>query len=205
MKIVLASRNAHKIKELYAFIAPIDPSIEILSLDDIGFTEDIEENGTTFEENALIKAQAVAARGYIGIADDSGLAVDALNGAPGVYSARYAGEHGDDHRNNMLLLENIRDVADENRTAQFVSVIACAFPDALHAPIVCRGECPGTILHEYRGTGGFGYDPLFYYAPFGKTYAEMIPEEKNQISHRANAMAKFAEAFRTALPDLQMN
>ncbi|MBQ7983422.1 MAG: non-canonical purine NTP pyrophosphatase, partial [Clostridia bacterium] len=142
MKIVLASRNAHKIKELYAFISPIDPTIEILSLDDIGFSDDIEENGTTFEENALIKAQAVADMGYIGIADDSGLAVDALNGAPGVYSARYAGGHGDDHANNMLLLEHIKDVPDERRTAQFVSVIACAFPGGSHAPIVCRGECP---------------------------------------------------------------
>ena len=202
MKIVLASRNAHKIKELYAFISPIDPSIEILSLDDIGFVGDIEEDGTTFEENALIKAKAVAAMGYIGIADDSGLAVDALDGAPGVYSARYSGEHGDDHKNNMLLLENIKEVPDAQRTAQFVSVIACAFPDDIHAPIVCRGECPGTILHAYRGNGGFGYDPLFYYAPFDKTYAEMTPEEKNRISHRANAMAKFIAAFRDVLPTL---
>ena len=141
--------------------------------------------------------------GYIGIADDSGLAVDALNGAPGVYSARYAGEHGDDHKNNMLLLENIREVPDEKRTTQFVSVIACAFPDNTHTPIVCRGECPGTILHAYRGNGGFGYDPLFYYEPFGKTYAEMVPEEKNKISHRANAMAKFIAAFREILPTLK--
>ena len=202
MKIVLASRNAHKIKELYAFISPIDPTIEILSLDDIGFSGDIEENGTTFEENALIKAQAVADMGYIGIADDSGLAVDALNGAPGVYSARYAGGHGDDHANNMLLLEHIKDVPDERRTAQFVSVSACAFPGGSHAPIVCRGECPGTILHAYRGNGGFGYDPLFYYAPFDKTYAEMTPEEKNQISHRANAMQLFIAAFKEILPQL---
>ena len=202
MKIVLASRNAHKIKELYAFLSPIDPSIEILSLDDIGFVGDIEENGTTFEENALIKAQTVADMGYIGIADDSGLAVDALDGAPGVYSARYAGGHGDDHANNMLLLEHIKDVPDERRTAQFVSVIACAFPGGSHAPIVCRGECPGTILHAYRGNGGFGYDPLFYYAPFDKTYAEMTPEEKNQISHRANAMQLFIAAFRELLPQL---
>ncbi len=199
MKIVLASRNAHKIKELHAFLRPVDPDIEILSLDDIGFVGDIEENGTTFEENALIKAQTVADMGYIGIADDSGLSVDALDGAPGVYSARYAGEHGDDHKNNMLLLENIADVPDEKRTAEFVSVIACAFPGGEHAPIVCRGACPGTILHAYRGNGGFGYDPLFYYAPYDKTYAEMTPEEKNSISHRANAMKKFIEAFRDVI------
>ena len=199
MKIVLASRNAHKIKELRTFLQPVDPDIEILSLDDIGFVGDIEENGVTFEENALIKAQTVADMGYIGVADDSGLSVDALDGAPGVYSARYAGEHGDDHKNNMLLLENIADVPDEKRTAEFVSVIACAFPRDEHAPIVCRGVCPGTILHAYRGNGGFGYDPLFYYAPYDKTYAEMTPEEKNSISHRANAMKKFIDAFRDVI------
>ncbi len=197
MKLVLASRNAHKIKELHAFLSPVDPSIEILSLDDIGFVGDIEEDGTTFEENALIKAKAVSAMGYIGIADDSGLEVDALNGAPGVYSARYAGEHGDDRKNNQRLLDNLAAVPDEKRTAHFVSVIACAFPGDTHAPIVCRGTCPGTILHAYRGNGGFGYDPLFYYAPFDKTYAEMCPDEKNQISHRANAMALFLKEFRT--------
>ncbi len=197
MKIVLASRNAHKIKELYAFLSPVDPSIEILSLDDIGFVGNIEENGSTFEENALIKAKAVADMGYIGIADDSGLEVDALNGAPGVYSARYAGDHGDDHKNNQLLLDNLKETPDDRRTAHFVSVIACAFPDESHAPIVCRGTCPGTILHAYRGNGGFGYDPLFYYAPFDKTYAEMTPDEKNKISHRANAMQLFLEQFRT--------
>ena len=95
----------------------------------------------------------------------------------------------------MLLLENMKDVPDEKRTARFVSVIACAFPKHMHDPIVCRGTCPGTILHAYRGNGGFGYDPLFYYAPFGKTYAEMTPEEKNRISHRANAMQLFCAEF----------
>ena len=196
MKIVLASRNRHKIAELQAFLSPVDPDIEILSLDDIGFSGDIEEDGQTFEENALIKARVPASLGYIGVADDSGLSVDALDGAPGVYSARYAGGHGSDDANNQLLLKNIADVPDEKRTASFVSVIACAFPDDSHAPIIARGECPGTILHEYHGTGGFGYDPLFYYAPFGKTYAEMTAEEKNQCSHRARAMEKFLDAFR---------
>ncbi|MCQ2431436.1 MAG: XTP/dITP diphosphatase [Clostridia bacterium] len=199
MKIVLASRNKHKITELQAFLAPVDPSIEILSLDDIGFVGDIEEDGDTFEENALIKAKAAAAHGYIGVADDSGLAVDALNGEPGVYSARYAGEHGDDHANNELLLEKMADVPDEKRTANFVSVIACAFPEDSHAPMICRGECPGVILHEYRGNGGFGYDPLFLYEPFGKTYAEMNAEEKNPISHRARAMEQFIAQFKDYL------
>ena len=201
MKIVLASRNAHKIKELEAFLKPIDPSIEILSLDDIGFEGDIDENGTTFEENAAIKAETIAALGYIAVADDSGLAVDALNGAPGVYSARYAGEHGDDHANNMLLLEHLKDVKDEERTASFVPVIACAFPDHSHETMISRGECPGTVLHAYRGNGGFGYDPLLYYAPFDKTYAEMMPEEKNSISHRARAMEGFASAFKAYLKE----
>ncbi len=195
MKLVLASRNPHKIRELHAFVAPIAPDIEVLSLDDIGFVGDIEENGTTFEENALIKAKAAAALGYIGVADDSGLAVDALSGEPGVYSARYAGGHGDDHANNALLLRKMENIPDEQRTAQFVSVIACAFPNDTHPPIISRGECPGTILHAYRGTGGFGYDPLFYYAPFQKTYAEMTAEEKNRISHRARAMEGFLKAF----------
>lgn len=199
MKIVLASRNAHKIKELEAFLRPIDPSVEILSLDDIGYEGDIDENGTTFEENAAIKAETIAARGYIAVADDSGLAVDALNGAPGVYSARYAGNHGDDHANNMLLLEHMKDVADKDRTASFVSVIACAFPSHSHKTIISRGECPGTVLHAYRGNGGFGYDPLFYYAPFDKTYAEMTAEEKNKISHRARAMEGFIKAFKEYL------
>ena len=199
MKIVLASRNAHKIRELEAFLKPVDPNVEILSLDDIGFEGDIEEDGETFEENALIKAKTAAARGYIGVADDSGLAVDALDGAPGVYSARYSGEHGNDRENNELLLANMKDVPDEKRTAQFVSVIACAFPDDVHEPIVSRGECPGIILHEYRGTGGFGYDPLFLYEPYGKTYAEMNAEEKNSISHRARAMEGFIRQFKELL------
>ncbi len=201
MKIVLASRNAHKIKELEAFLKPVDPSIEILSLDDIGYEGDIDENGTTFEENAAIKAETVAALGYIAVADDSGLAVDALDGAPGVYSARYAGGHGDDHANNMLLLEHMKDVADKDRTASFVSVIACAFPRGTHETILSRGECKGTVLHAYRGTGGFGYDPLFYYAPFDKTYAEMNAEEKNQISHRARAMEGFIAKFKAYLKE----
>jgi XTP/dITP diphosphohydrolase len=201
MKIVLASRNKNKIKELHMFIAPIDPSIEILSLDDIGFVGDIDENGTTFEENALIKAQTVASMGYIGVADDSGLAVDALNGAPGVYSARYSGEHGDDHKNNMLLLENIKHVPDEQRTAQFVSVIACAFPNDMHEPIVCRGECPGTILHAYRGNGGFGYDPLFWPDVFDGscTLAEVPQARKNEVSHRGNALRQLRSQLEARL------
>jgi XTP/dITP diphosphohydrolase len=197
-KIVMASNNRHKIKEIETFIRTLCPNdkdgnpFEILSLSDIGFTDDIVEDGTTFEENALIKARTVAKLGYIGIADDSGLCVDALNGEPGVYSARYAGGH-DDADNNRLILKNLQDVPAEKRSAHFVSVIACVFPDGRE--LTARGECPGTMLFDYRGNGGFGYDPLFLYELMGKTFAEMNAEEKNSISHRARAMEKFAKLF----------
>ena len=197
-KIVMASNNRHKIKEIEAFLRKLCPNdkngepFEILSLADIGFTDDIVEDGDTFEANALIKARSVARLGYIGIADDSGLCVDALNGEPGVYSARYAGGH-DDADNNRKLLENMKDVPKEARGAHFVSVIACVFPDGRE--LVARGECPGTMLLDYRGNGGFGYDPLFLYEPMDKTFAEMNAEEKNAISHRARAMEKFARIF----------
>ena len=197
-KIVMAYNNRHKIKEIETFLRALCPNdkdgipFEILSLSDIGFTNDIVENGTTFEENALIKARTVANLGYIGIADDSGLCVEALNGEPGVYSARYAGGH-DDEDNNRKLLENMKDIPKDKRGAHFVSVIACVFPDGRE--IVAKGECPGTMLFDYRGNGGFGYDPLFLYEPMDKTFAEMNAEEKNSISHRARAMEKFAKLF----------
>jgi XTP/dITP diphosphohydrolase len=197
-KIVMASNNRHKIVEIEAFLKKLCPfdengeAFEYLSLADINFTDDIVEDGDTFEANALIKARTVAKLGYIGVADDSGLCVDALNGEPGVYSARYAGGH-DDADNNAKLIEKMKDVPTEKRTGHFVSVIACVFPDGTE--LVARGECPGRILYEYRGNGGFGYDPLFLYEPMDKTFAEMNAEEKNGISHRANAMAKFAVIF----------
>jgi len=197
-KIVMASNNRHKIKEIEAFLrelCPCDESGEpftFLSLSDIGYTADIVEDGDTFEANALIKARTVAALGYIGVADDSGLCVDALGGEPGVYSARYAGGHDDDD-NNRKLMEKMKDVPEEERTAHFVSVIACVFPDGRE--LLARGECPGKILYEKRGDGGFGYDPLFLYKPLDKTFAEITAEEKNSISHRANAMAVFAKKF----------
>ena len=197
-KIVMASNNSHKIKEIEAFLRALCPNdkngdpFEILSLSDIGYTADIVEDGVTFEENALIKARTVAKLGYIGIADDSGLCVDALNGEPGVYSARYAGGH-DDADNNRKLLEKMKDIPKEQRSAHFVSVIACVFPDGRE--VVARGECPGTILFDYRGNGGFGYDPLFLYEPMDKTFAQMNAEEKNAISHRARAMEAFAKLF----------
>lgn len=194
MKVLLASHNKGKIAELQALMHTVSPYIEVLSMSDIGFYEEIVENGDTFAENALIKSRTGAQLGYITVADDSGLMVDALDGAPGVYSARYAGEDCDNAKNNAKLLKALDGLPAEKRTARFVSVVACSFPDG-REDIVVRGECPGTILTEFRGEGGFGYDPLFWYAPMGKTYAEMTAAEKNQISHRGMAMQKFAEEF----------
>jgi XTP/dITP diphosphohydrolase len=197
MELILASRNKKKIREVEAILATHFPGIHILSLDDVGFEGDIEENGTTYEENALIKARtAVEAGGnrYPAIADDSGLSVDALNGAPGVYSARYAGGHGDDSANNALLLKNLAHIPANERTARFVCCIALVYPDGRELTV--RGETEGLIIDEARGEGGFGYDPYFYYAPFGKTFSELSAEEKNAISHRGKAIAKLAEQLK---------
>ncbi len=194
MKILLASHNKGKIAELQALMSAVSSEATVLSMSDIGFNDDIIEDGATFEENALIKARVGASLGYITVADDSGLMVDALDGAPGVYSARYAGEECNNEKNNEKLLKELTGLPKEKRGAKFVSVVACVFPDG-REPIVTRGECPGTILTEYRGCGGFGYDPLFFHNGLNKTYAEMTAEEKNSISHRGIAMRKFAEEF----------
>lgn len=192
-KMVLASRNRGKLKELNRLLSQyLGEGVELLSLDDVGLFDDVEENGATFAENALIKARAAVKSGYIALADDSGLCVEALDGAPGVFSARYAGEHGNDAANNALLLENLKDQT--NRRAAFVCAFACVFPDG-REPIVTEGRTEGEILKAPRGEGGFGYDPLFYYAPFGKTFAELDGEEKNSISHRGEAIKAFAEQF----------
>ena len=190
MKIVLASRNAHKIKELQTLLSQYIADIEILSLDDVGIFDEIEENGSTYLENAMIKAKAAAKSGYIGMGDDSGLSVRALDGAPGIYSARYSG--GDYAANNELLLKNLEGVSD--RFAEFVCTIACVFPDG-REPICVEGRTQGVILEELRGNDGFGYDPLFYYEPFGKTYAELTYDEKNSISHRCKAIEALAAEF----------
>ncbi len=194
MDIVLASRNAKKIRELETLLSDLSSKskepIRILSLDQIGFTEEVEETGATFEENACIKAEATAKLGYVTVADDSGLTVDALNGAPGVYSARYSG--GGDAENNKKLLCELENVADEDRTARFVTSVVCMF-GTTGEKIVCHGQCEGMILREKRGENGFGYDPLFYYPPYGKTFAEMDADEKNAISHRGKAMRQFGE------------
>ena len=197
MELILASRNRKKIKEVEAILSAHFPDVRILSLDDVGYVGDIEENGTTYEENALTKARTAVEAGdyrYAAIADDSGLSVDALDGAPGVYSARYAGGHGDDAANNALLLKNLDDVPAAERTARFVCCIALVYPDGREMTV--RGETEGLIIDEARGDGGFGYDPYFYYVPFGKTFAELSAEEKNAISHRGKAIAKLTEVLK---------
>ena len=189
MKIVLASRNKHKICELQTMLREYIADVEILSLDDVGIFGEIEENGESFAENSLIKARAAAASGYIGIGDDSGLEVYALGGEPGIYSARYAGEHGDDAANNALLLRRLEDK--EDRTGRFVCAISCVFPDG-REDICVLGTAEGIILKEARGVGGFGYDPLFYYPPLDKTFGELSSDEKNLCSHRRRAIEKLA-------------
>ena len=194
MKIVLASRNKKKIGEVLTLLREAGGAlaeIEVLSLDDIGMTEEIEENGKTFRENALIKASVPASLGYIGVADDSGLAVDALGGAPGVYSARYAGEPCDDEKNNQKLLAELANTPDEECTAQYVCAMACVFPDGRQFTV--EGSCKGLLLREYRGDGGFGYDPLFYFPGYQKTFAEISGDMKNRVSHRGKAMKDFCK------------
>ncbi len=191
MKFVFATGNTHKIEEFTAILKKYFSNIEIVSMRDAGISDEIVEDGESFEENAMIKARAVAAHGFIGIGDDSGLQVSTLGGAPGILSARYAGEHGNDAKNNAKLLHDMQGV--ENRDAKFVCTIACAFPEKYGiGDFTVRGECVGRILCETRGNGGFGYDPLFFVEEYGKTFAELLPSEKNAVSHRAVATEKFA-------------
>ena len=193
MKFVLASHNKGKIKEMQEVLGEL--GVEVVTPGELGITVDVEETGTTFAENAALKARAIRdASGLPAIADDSGLCVNWLSGAPGVYSARYAGEHGNDEKNNELLLENLSDVPADKRTARFVSTVCCCFPDGRHMTV--RGECEGKIAFEPKGEGGFGYDPVFYLPELEKTYAELAPEEKNAISHRARALQAFCRIYR---------
>ncbi len=189
MKVVLASHNRHKIAELQRLLSQHIADVELLSLSDVGLEGDIVENGETFADNALIKAEFAARSGYIGIGDDSGLCVTALDDAPGVFSARYAGIDGDNAANNAKLLSELEGKVD--RSARFVCTIACVFSDG-REPIVVSGETYGEILTEFRGTAGFGYDPLFYVKEKGKTFAEMEADEKNAISHRGRAIEALA-------------
>lgn len=199
MKICIATRNKGKISELRELLMRYvtDIKLELVSLDDVGFEGDIVEDGETFAENALIKARAAAEfSGLVSIADDSGLVVYALDGAPGVYSARYAGEGHDDEANNAKLLRKLAGISD--RSAAFVCSMACVFPEGAPLsgePIVVEGRCEGEILCNPRGRGGFGYDPLFWYDNFGKTFGEMDMAEKNAISHRGYAVAALGAAI----------
>ena len=197
MKVILASKNAHKLEELSAILGQL--GFEIALASENGLDIEVEETGTTFEENSLLKAEAVMkASGLPVLADDSGLMVDALGGAPGVYSARYGHKNSDAER-VAYLLENMKDVPDERRTAKFVCVITCLWPDG--QKIVARGECPGRILHEVHGSNGFGYDPVFYVPEKGKTFAELLPEEKNAISHRARSLQEFCRLYKESEHD----
>lgn len=187
MRFVLASNNQKKLSELRVILGA--QGHEVLSLGDCGVCSDPEETGSTFEENALIKARnACAAACLPAVADDSGLEVDALGGAPGVHSARYC--PGSDQDRIDLLLKNMESVPDDQRGARFVSAVACVFPDGRE--LVARGECPGVILRQMQGDGGFGYDPIFYVPQEKMTFAQLPPDRKNEISHRGRALFAFA-------------
>lgn len=187
MKIAIATNNPNKLREIRAILGGFFD--EALSLSDLGIDIDIEETGTTLSENALIKARTIRdLTGLPALADDSGLMVDALGGAPGVYSARYAGEEHDDKKNNALLLKNLEG---KPRDAKFCSVIALCYPDGRE--LTAEGSVRGVILEEERGTGGFGYDPLFFSPELGKTFAEATPEQKNSVSHRSRALRAMLE------------
>lgn len=193
MKLVIASNNAHKTAEIKAILGGYFD--EILSLAEAGISADVVEDGETFEANALKKAVEVLriADADAVLSDDSGLAVDALSGAPGVCSARYAGAGHDDEANNDKLLQAMENVPDEARTCRFVSAVALARRQK--APIVCRGEAEGVLLRARTGKLGFGYDPLFYYPSLGKTFAQMGAEEKNAVSHRKRALEALHDAL----------
>jgi XTP/dITP diphosphohydrolase len=186
MKVVAATQNKHKIQEIQAIVKPF--GIEIVSRGDAGILEfEIEEDGTTFEENSLKKAMSIfQICGIPTIADDSGLMVDALDGAPGIHSARFAGEDGNDARNNEKLIASLKGVSKEKRTGRFVSVITMVF--SCDDIIVARGECLGHIMYEASGENGFGYDPLFAPMGYGVSFGNLPTELKNSISHRARAL-----------------
>lgn len=191
MKLILATQNQGKVREMREILAPFD--FELLSLSDMGLQDmEIIEDGDTFEENSLIKAKAVCeASGEAALADDSGLCVDALGGEPGVYSARFAGEHCSYEDNNAKLLGLMQGIEPERRGARFVTVITLLWPDG--SRVIAKGECKGRIIESPRGEGGFGYDPVFVPDGHSKSFSEMNAEEKNALSHRGNALRKLRE------------
>ncbi len=197
MKIIFATGNEGKMREIRAILGDVEA--EIYSMKEAGIVLEIEENGTTFEENACIKARAVSealaaqgkARDCVVMADDSGLEIDCLNGEPGVYSARYLGEETPFDEKSADLLKRLKDVPQEERGARFVCAIAAVFPGGEEA--VARGTIEGRIGHELRGDNGFGYDPIFYLPEYGRTAAELTDDEKNRISHRSRALERMKE------------
>ncbi len=193
-KFVLATHNPGKLAEMKAILSGL--GVEVVSPAEAGVEMDVEETGTTFAENAMLKAKAIcAAAGLPAIADDSGLCVDALNGGPGVYSARYGGEELDDRKRRLLLLRNLR--GQTTRAAHFTCAVACAFPDG--DTLTAEGRCDGAIAFAPLGEGGFGYDPVFLIPEKGKTFGQLSPEEKSAISHRGKALAAFVEKLGTYL------
>ena len=196
MKVVLASKNQHKLVEISKITEKF--GFDLVLQSELGVDIDVEENGTTFEENSFIKAEAVMkATGLPALADDSGIAVDALNGEPGIYSARYGFDDSlDDWGRLQLLLKNTEHVPDGQRQAQFVCVITMVTPEG--QTIQARGEIHGELTRQPAGENGFGYDPIFFYPPLGKTTAELSAEEKNAVSHRANALKSFYEKLKEA-------
>ncbi len=194
-QVVIATKNKGKAKDFEALFTPL--GYEVVTMFDVAPDMEIEETGTTFEENAVLKAETLSkALGTIVIADDSGLAVDALDGAPGVYSARYAGDH-DDEANIVKVLENLNGLPKEKRTARFMCALAIAGPELETTTVF--GSCEGVILEEKRGTNGFGYDPIFFVPALNRAMAELTPEEKGAISHRGNAIRKLADLLPSLL------
>lgn len=192
-KIIFATGNKDKVKEIQMILA--DLGLEVITMKDAGISIDIEENGATYEENAMIKARAVAAyTKAIVMADDSGLEIDYLNKEPGVYSARYLGEDTSYRIKNANLISRLDGVPDEKRTARFVCAIGAVFPDGTE--VTTRGTIEGRIGYEEKGANGFGYDPIFYVPEFGKTTAELSEEEKNRVSHRGNALRLMKEELK---------
>ncbi len=194
MRFVLATHNPGKLREMGEILK--DFGIEVVSPRDLGITVDVEETGTTFAENAMLKAKAICKEANLpAIADDSGLCVDALNGAPGVYSARYGGEGLDDKGRYMLLLSSLRGAP--TRAAHFACAVACAFPNG--DTLTAEGRCDGSIAYAPLGEGGFGYDPVFLLPGTGKTFGQLTQEEKSAVSHRGRALKDFAGKLETYL------
>ena len=194
MKFILATHNPGKLREMAAILSQY--GVEVVSPADVGITVDVEETGTTFAENAMLKAKAICAAADLpAIADDSGLCVDALNGGPGVYSARYGGEGLDDRGRYLLLLNNMR--GQTTRAAHFACAIACAFPNG--DTLTAQGRCDGAIAFAPMGENGFGYDPVFFVPEKAKTFAQLTQEEKAEISHRGKALREFTKKLETYL------